>query len=71
MRAPGIREDETDFFSVFELKLVFAGMSDDERHAMLSSIEQARGEMLMRLIARRYPYVGNPAWLDGSSPDEA
>lgn len=76
VKRPNSNEDARENFSFYEMKFVFAQLSEDERQTLATSTEQAYSVLLPRLLWARYPYVGQAPWLDGpigtaTSPGES
>lgn len=57
-------ESEAEFFSYFELKMLFGNLPEEELAFFTESLEKARG-LFAPLLLQRYPYVGHPLWIDG------
>jgi hypothetical protein len=61
---PGVpAEAEGEDFSYLELELLFDNLPKEESASFMNSLQEARG-LFAPLILQRYPYVGNPTWID-------
>ncbi len=60
---PGAAESEGEFFSYFELRMLFGNLPDEELASFTNSLQDARG-LFAPLLLQRYPYVGHPTWID-------
>jgi hypothetical protein len=65
VKQPKPNAEAWEDFSFYEMKFLFAQLSEDERETLATSTEQAYSQLLPRLLAARYPYVGQAPWLDG------
>lgn len=61
---PGGGEGDWEDFSFFEFKLIFSALNPEERREFTSSTEGGMRGLLCRLLLLRYPYEGEPDWLD-------
>jgi hypothetical protein len=65
VKQPNSNAEAWEDFSFYELKFLFAQLSEEERQTLPASTEQAGCQLAARLLAIRYPYVGQAPWLDG------
>jgi hypothetical protein len=76
VKQPDANAEAWEDFSFYEMKFLFAQLSEDERQTLAASTEQAYSVLLPRLLWARYTYVGQAPWLDGpigtaTSPGES
>jgi len=64
VRPPGAEDDAFEYYSYFELKMVFGSVSAEDRRRFTHSLDWALF-LLGPLILQRYRYVGHSPWLDG------
>jgi hypothetical protein len=64
VKRPNPNAETWDDFNFYEVKLLFAQLSEDERKTVATSTERAQSVLLPRLLWARYPYVGQAPWLD-------
>jgi hypothetical protein len=65
VKQPNSDAEAWEDFSFYEMKLLFAQLSEHERKTLATSPEHAHSVLLPRLLCARYPYVGQAPWLDG------